>query len=138
MLMAMIFSLGEAMPITHLGEIFITLVHSEEIMFAYGHSVTSPYISRIYKIILNVNVECCFSDQLGGDFIKMILEIIESDNAVEIEDSMVTLILSYNLQFPPKSQSNITLQALSEMESAKIFTEKVMLLINREGECLTI
>ncbi|KAF6206927.1 hypothetical protein GE061_018163 [Apolygus lucorum] len=91
MLLAMIFSLGEAMPITHL-------------------------------------------DQLGGDFVKMVLEIIESDDIEDIEDAMVTLILSYNLQFKPKSSSNITLMALSEMDSAKNFTEKIMLLINREDD----
>ncbi|BES95180.1 Protein of unknown function (DUF2013) [Nesidiocoris tenuis] len=91
MLLAYIFSLGEAMPITHL-------------------------------------------DHLGCDFITMVLEIIESDSAADIDDAMVMLILSYNLQFKPKSSTNITLQALSEMESAKNFTEKIMLLINREED----
>ncbi|XP_014274877.1 NCK-interacting protein with SH3 domain [Halyomorpha halys] len=89
MLLAMILSSGEAMPITHL-------------------------------------------DQLGIDFIKMILEVIELEANSEIGDTMLSLILSYNLQFKPKSPANITIQAVSEVHATKNFTEKVLLLINRE------
>lgn len=91
LLLSMIFSLGEPMPITHL-------------------------------------------DQLGIDFIKMVLDVIEQEANSDIGDTMLTLILSYNLQFKPKSSANITVQAVIDVESTKFFTEKVLLLINREED----
>lgn len=93
LLLAMIFSTGEAMPITHL-------------------------------------------DQLGVDFVKMILEVIELERGSEIADKMLTLILSYNLQFKHKSSANVIIQALQEVTCAKTFSEKVLLLINREEDPL--
>ncbi|XP_073980111.1 NCK-interacting protein with SH3 domain isoform X2 [Rhodnius prolixus] len=94
MLLSMIFSLGEAMPITHL-------------------------------------------DHLGIDFIKNILLVIEAENSTEISDLLLTLLLSYNLQFKPKAVANITVQAVMEAPSVKTFTEKVLLLINREEDPIT-
>ncbi|KAK9513035.1 hypothetical protein O3M35_001317 [Rhynocoris fuscipes] len=91
MLLSMIFSMGEAMPITHL-------------------------------------------DLLGIEFVKMILGVIEAEVSSEIADVMLTLLLSYNLQFKPKSVSNITVQAVTEAACVKTFTEKVLLLINREED----
>lgn len=73
------------------------------------------------------------SDHLGIDFIKNILLVIEAENSTEISDLLLTLLLSYNLQFKPKAVANITVQAVMEAPSVKTFTEKVLLLINREG-----
>ena len=64
---------------------------------------------------------------------KMLLDVIEQEANSEIGDTMLALVLSYNLQFKRKSSANITIQAVSEVHTTKNFTEKVLLLINREG-----
>lgn len=70
---------------------------------------------------------------MGVDFIKMIIDVLEQEGDTDVSDTMLLLILSYNLQFKMKSPGNITVQAVSEVGSTKFFTEKVLLLINREG-----
>ncbi|XP_051169755.1 NCK-interacting protein with SH3 domain isoform X2 [Leptopilina boulardi] len=91
LLLTMIFSMGEPMPITHL-------------------------------------------EQLGMDFIEFLFELIENppDNDLDdqIPDLFVNLILSYNLQF--MASENIVLNALKGRTIAKIFTEKILFLLNRE------
>lgn len=67
----------------------------------------------------------------------MVLTLVESEGDSEMGDLMLTLILAYNLQFKPNSTSNITVQTLNQVESVKIFTEKLLLLINREGTSRT-
>ncbi|XP_051169754.1 NCK-interacting protein with SH3 domain isoform X1 [Leptopilina boulardi] len=97
LLLTMIFSMGEPMPITHL-------------------------------------------EQLGMDFIEFLFELIENppDNDLDdqIPDLFVNLILSYNLQF--MASENIVLNALKGRTIAKIFTEKILFLLNREEDPVRI
>ncbi|CAK9799318.1 NCK-interacting protein with SH3 domain [Anthophora quadrimaculata] len=97
LLLTMIFSMGEPMPVTHL-------------------------------------------EQLGPDFIAFILDLIENPPDMDLEDQIpdlfVNLILSYNLQFT--NTENIVLNALKERTGAKFFTEKILLLFNREEDPVRI
>ncbi|XP_076242766.1 NCK-interacting protein with SH3 domain [Calliopsis andreniformis] len=97
LLLTMIFSMGEPMPVTHL-------------------------------------------EQLGQDFIAFILDLIENPPDMDLEDQIpdlfVNLILSYNLQFT--NSENIVLNALKEKTVAKSFTEKILLLFNREEDPVRI
>ncbi|XP_076168518.1 NCK-interacting protein with SH3 domain [Ptiloglossa arizonensis] len=97
LLLTMIFSMGEPMPVTHL-------------------------------------------EQLGPDFIAFILDLIENPPDMDLEDQIpdlfVNLILSYNLQFT--NSENIVLNALKERTVAKIFTEKILFLFNREEDPVRI
>ncbi|XP_017760776.1 PREDICTED: NCK-interacting protein with SH3 domain isoform X1 [Eufriesea mexicana] len=97
LLLTMIFSMGEPMPVTHL-------------------------------------------EQLGPDFIAFILDLIENPPDMDLEDQIpdlfVNLILSYNLQFT--NSENIALNALKERTVAKNFTEKILLLFNREEDPVRI
>lgn len=76
------------------------------------------------------------TEQLGSDFITFILDLIENPPDMDLEDQIpdlfVNLILSYNLQFT--NSENIVLNALKERTVAKNFTEKILLLFNREGK----
>lgn len=76
------------------------------------------------------------TEQLGSDFIAFVLDLIENPPDMDLEDQIpdlfVNLILSYNLQFT--NSENIVLNALKERSVAKNFTEKILLLFNREGE----
>ncbi|CAK1545316.1 unnamed protein product [Leptosia nina] len=76
-------------------------------------------------------------DQLGVEFAQFLLELIESppetDVDEQIPDLFLTLLLAYNLQFENPFE-NILLNALETMDNAKTFCEKILLLLNREGE----
>ena len=75
--------------------------------------------------------------QLGNSLVSFLLEQIESSPEREIEDDLADtfmgLIASYNLQFD-QTRDNIVLQCLGSAGSAKIFTEKLLLLLNREDD----
>lgn len=74
---------------------------------------------------------------MQSDFIQFLMNIVENqpdtDTTDILPDVMINLILSFNLQFDNTSE-NIVLEALEKIQSAKTFTEKILLLINREGK----
>jgi hypothetical protein len=93
-LLTMIFSMGEPMPITH-------------------------------------------HELLGGNFLSFLLNNVEyppdTDIDEQIPDLFLNCIISFNLQFQDSSD-NPVLNALEERDVAKTFTEKILLLLNRERE----
>lgn len=54
-----------------------------------------------------------------------------------LSDLMINLLLSINLQFDNFSDSFV-LDAMQQVQSAKTFTEKILILLNREGELFLI
>ncbi|XP_035900188.1 NCK-interacting protein with SH3 domain [Anopheles stephensi] len=76
-------------------------------------------------------------DHLRADFIIFLLNIIETppENDVQemLPDIMINLILSFNLQFENFAE-NVVLEAMEQFKTAKTFTEKILLLINREED----
>ncbi|XP_041771010.1 NCK-interacting protein with SH3 domain [Anopheles merus] len=76
-------------------------------------------------------------DHLRADFIIFLLNIIEtppeSDVQEVLPDIMINLILSFNLQFDNFAE-NVVLEAMEQFKTAKTFTEKILLLINREED----
>ncbi|XP_056645825.1 NCK-interacting protein with SH3 domain [Diorhabda sublineata] len=98
LLLTMVFSMGEPMPVTH-------------------------------------------NDFLGKRFLSFILDNIEyppdTDLEEQIPDLFLNLIISFNLQFSEENE-NPVLAALEERDVAKTFTEKILLLINREEDPVRI
>lgn len=104
-----------------------------------------------------------FAEHVGRDFIRFLFAILEGENVPELEQSIrgesaadlllanrsvsmdqvseafFKLILSYNLQWRPgtnhENLPNETIEALAERTTAKLFLEKLLLLVNREGTC---
>lgn len=78
------------------------------------------------------------SEQLGCEFLEFLLRLIEEPPDTDIHDiipdKFLLVIMSYNLQFPRHSSQNIVLSALGRRSNAKTFTEKILLLLNREGK----
>jgi len=74
---------------------------------------------------------------LGTTFVDFLLNGLENPPDGEDDDSLpdvyMGLIASYNLQFKDTS-SNLVLEALSKVSSAKMLTEKLLLLLNREED----
>lgn len=88
----------------------------------------------MYQIITSV-VLVFFSDILGVPFVNFVLDNIEyppdTDVDEQIPDLFLNLIISFNLQF--SSSDNVVMAALEQRDVAKTFTEKILLLLNREG-----
>ena len=78
-----------------------------------------------------------FVEHLGVDFVSFLFDLIESPPDTDVEeqipDLFLNLILAYNLQFTADVE-NLMLKALLQRRLAKTFTEKALLLLNREGE----
>jgi len=95
------------------------------ILFSQGEAVPIHYIEK----------------QLGSSLITFLLNKIENcpelDTEEEIADSFMGLLASYNLQFDQPCD-NIVLQCLAKSANAKIFTEKLLLLLNREDDPVEI
>lgn len=81
------------------------------------------------------------SDLLGTQFLTFILNNIENPPDTDIDDQIPDLflnfVISFNLQFKDPNE-NIVLNALSGRNLAKFFTEKLLLLLNREDDPVRI
>jgi hypothetical protein len=77
------------------------------------------------------------SEQLGVQFVTFLLNYIEQppqcDTLEQLPDVFLRLLLSLNLQFRDPNE-NVLLQALAKCTLAQAFTEKSLLLFNREGK----
>ncbi|XP_013110270.2 NCK-interacting protein with SH3 domain isoform X1 [Stomoxys calcitrans] len=72
-------------------------------------------------------------DYLGVHFASFLLEIIEGNNPEVLVDMVISLVLAFNLQFNESTQ-NVIVEAMQTLPSAKVFTEKILLLLNREED----
>ena len=89
---------------------------------------------------LNSQIElvvcCLFVEHINVKFVEFLLDSIESppasDEADAVPDVFVKLMLAFNLHFEIPSD-NLVMSAVAGRGTAKTFTEKLMLLFNREG-----
>ena len=76
------------------------------------------------------------SDHLNAKFVNFLLDNVETppsnDESESLPDMFVKLILAFNLHFEMPDE-NLVMQTLADRGTAKTFTEKLLLLFNREG-----
>ncbi|KAH8387706.1 hypothetical protein KR093_009002 [Drosophila rubida] len=72
-------------------------------------------------------------DYLGVHFASFLLEIVEGNNPEVLVDMVIALILAFNQQFSEHAV-NVIIEAMQNLPTAKVFTEKLLLLLNREGK----
>ncbi|XP_058444039.1 NCK-interacting protein with SH3 domain [Malaya genurostris] len=76
-------------------------------------------------------------EHLRADFVIFLLNLIETPPETDVHnvlsDTMINLILSFNLQFENFTE-NVVLEAMEQIRTAKTFTEKILVLINREED----
>lgn len=72
-------------------------------------------------------------DYLGVHFASFLLEIVEGNNPEVLVDMVIALILAFNQQFSEHTY-NVIIEGMQNLPSAKVFTEKLLLLLNREGK----
>lgn len=82
-----------------------------------------------------------FSVHLNVSFVSFLLEHIENpDQEAEFEhivDGFVRLILAFNLHFE-LPEENFVMKAFAARGTAKNFTEKLLLMFNREGRTFIV
>ncbi|ESP03425.1 hypothetical protein LOTGIDRAFT_137389 [Lottia gigantea] len=108
---------------------------SDDVQFlSYVTLVLSMIFSSGEMVPSNLHIH------LNEKFIDHVFDLIENPTSAEHEEvvteSLVTLILAYNLHM--EENSNIIMKYLSQKGTVKIFTEKVMLLFNRGDDPVKI
>lgn len=85
---------------------------------------------------METNAFVSHTEHLDASFVNYLLDSIETPLAIDedeqIPDLFVNIVLAFNLLFLLPGDS-IVMRVLAEHGTAKVFTEKVMLLVNRGG-----
>ncbi|XP_072136870.1 NCK-interacting protein with SH3 domain isoform X5 [Mobula birostris] len=80
-------------------------------------------------------------EHLNSDFIQFLLDVIEdgllSDSTEQLPDLFTNVLLSFNLHMLVPS-NNIIMKTLAKRENVKVFTEKLLLLLNRADDPVSI
>lgn len=97
------------------------------------------YVAFAFNLI--IFLFSLFSEFFDSELIQHLLNIIENPPKNDIHDIVpdliLNLILSINLQYDDFTQ-NCVLDAMRQTYSAKTFTEKILILLNREGWFLVL
>lgn len=76
-------------------------------------------------------------DLMKDEFVLFILNLIENplqdDQTEFLSDAMINLLLAFNLQFENYTENTI-LDTMRHVKTSKCFTEKILLLLNREDD----
>ena len=108
-------------------------------MFENSHDLERLKHSSVILTILFSQGEATpvhyLEQQLGASLVNFLLSKVEAEVEADeaLADCFMGLIASYNLQFL-ETKDNIVLKCLGEVNTAKIFTEKLLLLLNREDD----
>ncbi|XP_059505528.1 NCK-interacting protein with SH3 domain-like isoform X4 [Stegostoma tigrinum] len=80
-------------------------------------------------------------EHLNSTFIQFLLDVIEeglsSDSTDQLPDLFTNVLLSFNLHILVPT-SNIIMRTLAKRENVKVFTEKLLLLLNRADDPVNI
>ncbi|XP_067855126.1 NCK-interacting protein with SH3 domain-like isoform X2 [Heptranchias perlo] len=80
-------------------------------------------------------------EHLNLDFVQFLLDVIEdgllSDSTEQLPDLFTNVLLSFNLHMLVPS-SNVIMKTLAKRENVKVFTEKLLLLLNRADDPVRI
>ncbi|XP_030841299.1 NCK-interacting protein with SH3 domain [Strongylocentrotus purpuratus] len=94
------------------------------------------YSALVCTMLLSTGEQIPFShyDQLNAEFVNYLLDSMDNpppaDELDQVPDLFVNLILAFNLHLRVPAES-IVMKVLAERRSAKTFSEKIMLLVNR-------
>ncbi|XP_074139310.1 NCK-interacting protein with SH3 domain [Sminthopsis crassicaudata] len=73
-------------------------------------------------------------EHLSAHFVQFLLDVVEdglpSDTTDQLPDLFVNLLLAFNLHIPDP-ENNVIMTTVSKRSNVKIFTEKLLLLLNR-------
>ncbi|XP_020854777.1 LOW QUALITY PROTEIN: NCK-interacting protein with SH3 domain [Phascolarctos cinereus] len=80
-------------------------------------------------------------EHLSAHFVQFLLDVVEdglpSDTTDQLPDLFVNLLLAFNLHIPDP-ENNVIMTTVSKRSNVKIFTEKLLLLLNRGDDPVRI
>ncbi|KAM8929939.1 NCK-interacting protein with SH3 domain [Pelodytes ibericus] len=80
-------------------------------------------------------------EHLNSQFVQFLLDVIEdglpSDVTEQLPDLFINVILAFNLHIPVP-ENNVIMKTLCKISNVKIFTEKLLLLLNRGDDPVCI
>lgn len=118
-----------------------SVLPAELVLDMYSNSANVERLKELANMLtmifsLGLKMPVTHEEQLDVAFVKFILGIIEAPPTTDLNEIlpevMITLLLSYNIQFD--SEENCVTDALKTVTMAKMLTEKLLMLINREED----
>lgn len=101
------------------------------------------YSALVLAMVLSMGeaVPCAHYEHLGTPFAQFLLSVVEdglpSDAAEQLPDLCTNLLLALNLHLPAPEQ-NVVMAALGKHANVKVFSEKLLLLLNRGDDPVRI
>lgn len=101
------------------------------------------YSALILAMVFSMGeaVPCAHYEHLGTPFAQFLLSVVEdglpSDAAEQLPDLCTNLLLALNLHLPAPEQ-NVVMAALGKHANVKVFSEKLLLLLNRGDDPVRI
>ncbi|XP_059520829.1 NCK-interacting protein with SH3 domain [Myotis daubentonii] len=101
------------------------------------------YSALILAMVFSMGeaVPCAHYEHLGTPFAQFLLSVVEdglpSDAAEQLPDLCTNLLLALNLHLPAPEQ-NVIMAALGQHANVKVFSEKLLLLLNRGDDPVRI
>ena len=78
-----------------------------------------------------------FPDHLDAEFLHFVFKSMDNPASVEHEEQvtelLVNFMLAFNLHFHVRAD-NLVMKVIEERKTVKVFTEKLLLLFNRDGK----
>ncbi|XP_055238374.1 NCK-interacting protein with SH3 domain isoform X7 [Gorilla gorilla gorilla] len=103
-------------------------------MCSLDAAIISTLVSSVLPVELARDMQTDTQEHLGTPFAQFLLNIVEDglplDTTEQLPDLCVNLLLALNLHLPAADQ-NVIMAALSKHANVKIFSEKLLLLLNR-------
>ncbi|XP_067907420.1 NCK-interacting protein with SH3 domain-like isoform X2 [Heterodontus francisci] len=104
-------------------------------------AIISTLANSVLPMELARDMQADTKEHLNSDFIQFLLDVIEdgllSDSTEQLPDLFTNVLLSFNLHMLVPS-SNIIMKTLAKRENVKVFTEKLLLLLNRADDPVNI
>uniref|UniRef100_A0A8C9GD45 NCK interacting protein with SH3 domain n=1 Tax=Piliocolobus tephrosceles TaxID=591936 RepID=A0A8C9GD45_9PRIM len=110
-------------------------------MCSLDAAIISTLVSSVLPVELARDMQTDTQEHLGTPFAQFLLSIVEDglplDTTEQLPDLCVNLLLALNLHLPAPDQ-NVIMAALSKHANVKIFSEKLLLLLNRGDDPVRI
>uniref|UniRef100_A0A8C0D1L1 NCK interacting protein with SH3 domain n=1 Tax=Balaenoptera musculus TaxID=9771 RepID=A0A8C0D1L1_BALMU len=110
-------------------------------MCSLDAAIISTLVSSVLPVELARDMQTDTQEHLGTPFAQFLLSIVEDglplDTTEQLPDLCMNLLLALNLHLPAPDQ-NFIMAALSKHANVKIFSEKLLLLLNRGDDPVRI
>uniref|UniRef100_A0A803TB02 NCK interacting protein with SH3 domain n=1 Tax=Anolis carolinensis TaxID=28377 RepID=A0A803TB02_ANOCA len=104
-------------------------------------AIISALVNSVLPMELARDMQTHTQEHLNSQFVQFLLDVIEdglpSDSTEQLPDLFINVLLAFNLHIPVP-EHNVIMVTLSKHPNVKIFTEKLLLLLNRGDDPVCI